>query len=74
VRQAAHKEPSKIDYALALAAYKKEQEVMKSMVREVLGKYGKPKMTVEELRRYLDSQLGETSLSQEIIKMRKEGF
>jgi hypothetical protein len=74
MQQAANREPSKVEYALALVVYRKEQEAMKHMVQEMLGKYDKPKMTVKELRALLDSQLGDISPSQEITKMREEGY
>ena len=69
-----YREPSKIDYALAMAAYRGEQDKTQAMAEEVLGKYGKPKLTLKELRAMLDHQLGDVSLSQEIIKMREAGY
>lgn len=67
-------QPSKVEYAIALAAYREEQEKMKDMVRQALGKYGRPKMTLKQLRAMLDTELGDVSLSQEIIRMREEGY
>ncbi len=65
---------SKVEYALALATYRSQQEGVKAIVQEALGKYGKPRMTVKELRAMLDAELGDTTLSREIIKMREEGL
>lgn len=69
-----HEPSSRAEYALAMALYSGEQEKMKSMIQEVLSKYGKPKMTLRELRAALDTQLGSISLSHEVVRMRDEGF
>jgi hypothetical protein len=69
-----HNLSSKAEFALALTLYREEQEKMKSMVRKALDKYGKPRLTLMELRATLDAQLGSISLSQEIIVMREEGY
>ncbi len=74
MQRATNWQPSKVEYALALAAYKREQEGMKAMVQEVLGKYGKPKTTLKEFRASLDAELGDISLSRKVVRMREEGF
>lgn len=67
-------QPTAVDYALALAAYHDEQERLKYLLQKMLGKYGKPKMSLRELREKLQSEMGDISLSREIIKMREEGL
>ena len=69
-----YREPSKLGFALAVAAYRGEQEKTKAIVQQVLGKYGKPQMTLKEHRAMLDKELGDVSLSEEIINMREEGY
>lgn len=66
--------PTAAEYALALAAYRDGQERMKYLLQKTLGKYGRPKLSLKELRKQLQEELGDISLSQEIIKMRQEGF
>ena len=69
-----HRAPSIADYALAIALHREEQKQMDSMVEKVLGRYGKPTMSLKKLRAILDDELGSKSLSHEIIKMRDEGY
>ena len=65
---------SQVEYALALAAYRDQQEMMRRLLGKAFHKYGKPQITLEELRDTLDDQLGEVSLSDVVIQMRHEGF
>jgi hypothetical protein len=54
-------------------AVNEERDRMKPMIQNALGKYGKPRLALKELRSVLDTQIGSTSLSQEIIALREEG-
>lgn len=62
------------EYALAIGAYRNEQEQIKHLLQNTLGHYGKPKTSLKGLRKRLATELGDFSLSQLIIKMREEGF
>ncbi|MBI4334596.1 MAG: hypothetical protein HY673_25355 [Chloroflexi bacterium] len=62
------------EHALAVAVYRNEQERLKYLLQKALGKYGKPKISLKQLRARLGAQMGDISLSQEIIKMREEGY
>ena len=66
--------PCEAEHALALAAYRNEQDRLRYLLQEALRGYGKPKTTVEEARALVSAQMGDRSLSQEIVKMREEGY
>ena len=44
------------------------------LVDKVLGRYGEPTISLEELRATLDRQLGKTTLSELVLKEREEGW
>ena len=69
-----HEEPSKVKYALGLAAYRQEQARLKSIVQSTLAEYTKPTLSLEQLRNRLEARLGSRSLSQVILEMRSEGY
>ncbi|MBI2918280.1 MAG: hypothetical protein HYY01_09825 [Chloroflexi bacterium] len=67
-------QPSQVEYALAIASYRQGQERLKYLLKQMLRKYGKPRMSLEELRATLDAELGSVSLSEEVASMRAEGY
>ncbi len=62
------------DYVLALMAYKEQQERMRGVLSRMNRGRNKPKMSLEELRDTLSAELGDRSLSGELIKMRRAGY
>jgi len=68
-----HEEPSRVEYALGLAAYRHEQARLKSIVQSTLAKYARPTLSLEQLRNKLEARLGDRPLSQVILEMRSEG-
>ncbi|MBI4332715.1 MAG: hypothetical protein HY673_15705 [Chloroflexi bacterium] len=62
------------EQALALAAYRNEPEKLRYPLQKALGKYGKPKVTIQDLRAQLSDRMGDVSLSRVIIEMREKGY
>ncbi|MBI4331786.1 MAG: hypothetical protein HY673_10945 [Chloroflexi bacterium] len=67
------RQPGQAEYALALAAYRDEQERIKLLLRRELDKYGRPAMSLAQVRSIRDRKLAGALLSQLIVEMRKEG-
>ena len=65
-------EPTLAEYALALTLYRDGQERIKWLLRKELRKHNKPSLSLEEVRAILDKKMGNSSLSQMVIEMRKE--
>ena len=65
---------SKADLAIAMVASREEMEQLERDIHSVLGQWGPPTMTLDELRAMLDEKLGDVSLSDMIIEMRNEGL
>ncbi len=62
------------EQSLAATAHEREQKRLRQLLQEALREYGKPKMSLEELQALLGTQMGDRSLSEEVIKMRQEGY
>ncbi len=60
-------------YELDSKSYMDSAARMGRLLDKVFGRYGEPKMSLEELRATLNRQLGKTSLTELVLKEREEG-
>ncbi|MBI2934871.1 MAG: hypothetical protein HYY29_04795 [Chloroflexi bacterium] len=65
---------SEAEHVLAIAAYRNEQDRLRYLLQKALRGYGKPRTSLEEARALVSAQMGDRSLSQEIVQMREEGY
>lgn len=60
----------RLEYEIAMSAYRREQEHMQSLIRRMLGKHEGPRKPLKELRREIARQLDGISVSQMVIEAR----
>ena len=63
-------EARRLEYEMAMSAYRREQKEMHALLYRVLGKYDEPKKALKERRREIANQLNGLSVSQMIIEAR----